>query len=302
MHSPLHALLDGGERLFWGYLLASAAIALLLSLHRGQRLTLARAKAYFWSADAQLDYRYFLFNWLIKALLIALFVVSAQSIALWTLDVLNAYAEPPFLPWRYRHIVLAYTLTLFVAGDLSRYWLHRLMHANRWLWQFHKVHHSAESLNPFTYYRLHPVENMLFALRHAMVVGAVTGGFVFCFGACLDLYPILGSNLFIVALFAFTSNLRHSHIRLGYGRWLEYLLVSPAQHQAHHDLRHMRRSFGSALALWDWLFGTLTLSRNVERTHRFGLGRNQRERYDSVTKLIVRPFQDIRTRMRRTVS
>jgi len=34
--------------------------------------------------------------------------------------------------------------------------------------------------------------------------------------------------------------------------------ISPAQHQVHHsvDAKHHHRNFGSALAIWDWMFGT----------------------------------------------
>ena len=51
------------------------------------------------------------------------------------------------------------------------------------------------------------------------------------------------------------------------------MLISPAQHQVHHsvDPRHHDRNYGEVLALWDWLFGTLYISRAGE-TIRFGLG------------------------------
>lgn len=299
INTPLELFLDGSERIFWGYLLASALIALVVCLRQPEVLSLTRLKAYLWSADAKLDYRYFLINWLIKTVLIVPVLVSGQTVALWTVHWLNTVADPLFLPWRYRTIVLTYTLALFVAGDLSRYGLHRWMHSNRWLWQFHQIHHSAEALNPLTFYRLHPLENVLFALRHAIVAGLITGLFIFCFGSRVDLYTVLGGNLFVVGLFAVTGNLRHSHIRLGYGRWLEYLLISPAQHQVHHQTRHMQRNFGSALALWDWLFGTLRLSRDVPNDRDFGLGAGKREHFNSVSKIITQPFINIYSSIRR---
>ncbi|MCB1752159.1 MAG: sterol desaturase family protein [Gammaproteobacteria bacterium] len=306
MVTPFDSLFDGRERIFWLYLLTSLSIALLLLLRPdtgGRRLlSLAGLKSYWWSADARLDYRYFLINWLIKTLLIAPLIVSAQSIALWTLNILGATAEPLFLQWYYRDIVFAYTLTLFLVGDFSRYWLHRAMHRCDWLWAFHKVHHSAEALNPLTFYRVHPLENLLFALRHALVAGAVTGVFIFCFGAQLDLYSIFGSNLFVVCLSAFTSNLRHSHVRLGYGRWLETLLISPAQHQVHHTPGHTRHNYGSVLALWDWLFGSLRRSHQVGPDQPFGLGEGQRLHYDGVRKLLTRPFFEIQANRRRVRS
>ncbi|AZG36417.1 sterol desaturase family protein [Shewanella psychromarinicola] len=297
--TPLNLFLNGSNRIFWGYLIASVLIASVWYIRKDRSISLSRLKAYWLNADSKLDYRYFLVNWVFKKLLILPVLLSGQTVALWTLDNLNAVAEPLFLPWYYRDIVLCYTLSLFVIGDFSRYWLHRWMHTNRWLWKFHQVHHSPESLNPLTFYRLHPVEIILFALRHAIVAGVITGIFIFCFGARVDLYTVLGGNVFVVILFSFTGNLRHSHIRLGYGRWLEHLLVSPAQHQTHHHPESMQKNLGSVLALWDLLFGTLKLSQDAPLNQKFGLGVGKRQNFDSVTKIIINPFFDIYTIIRR---
>ncbi len=37
------------------------------------------------------------------------------------------------------------------------------------------------------------------------------------------------------------------------------IFVSPAHHQVHHSAnpKHFNKNFGSCLALWDWMFGTL---------------------------------------------
>ena len=69
---------------------------------------------------------------------------------------------------------MLYTLVLFVAWDLSRFALHWALHRFETLWQFHQVHHSAEVLTPFTLYRSHPVESLLYGLRGVVVTGVVT--------------------------------------------------------------------------------------------------------------------------------
>ena len=106
--------------------------------------------------------------------------------------------------------MLAYTLTLFLSGDFTRYWLHRLMHSVPFLWEFHKVHHSAEVLTPITFYRVHPVENLLFGLRYSLSAGLVTGVFLYFFGAGLALLDVLGVNLFVYIAHVVGDNLRHS--------------------------------------------------------------------------------------------
>jgi len=297
--TPLALFLNGSDRIFWGYLIASALIATVWYLWQGRSISVSNLRAYWLNADAKLDYRYFLVNWLFKKLLIIPVLLSGQTVALWTLNYLNSVSEPLFLSWYYRDIILFYTLCLFVFGDFSRYWLHRFMHTNRWLWKFHQVHHSAESLNPLTFYRLHPVEILLLALRNALVAGVVTGVFIFCFGARIDIYTVLGGNLFVVALFSFTGNLRHSHIRLSYGRWIERLLVSPAQHQVHHQQESMTKNYGSVLALWDWLFGSLRLTKDAPLKGAFGLGAGKREKFDGIIKIIIQPFFDIYRSIRR---
>ena len=58
------------------------------------------------------------------------------------------------------------------------------------------------------------------------------------------------------------ANLRHSHIWISYGRVVERVLISPAQHQLHHsiDPRDGNANFGAVLAIWDWLGGSLRLA------------------------------------------
>ena len=67
------------------------------------------------------------------------------------------------------------------------------------------------------------------------------------------------------------SNLRHSHVGIRYWKWVEYIFISPGQHQLHHsiDLRHYDKNFGVALAIWDLMFGSLAFSEKKE--HKFGL-------------------------------
>ena len=54
------------------------------------------------------------------------------------------------------------TVTLFLAYELG-YWLnHYVPHRVPFLWEFHKVHHSATVLTPLTNFRVHPVYMCIF--------------------------------------------------------------------------------------------------------------------------------------------
>ena len=168
--------------------------------------------------------------------------------------------SPPDLPPLI--LTILYTLALFVVWDLSRYVLHRLMHASEFLWQFHQVHHSAEVLTPLTFHRAHPVESVLYGLRGVVTTGLLAGlAFWLYRGQAVEL-TFLGVHSLGFVMNAATGNLRHSHIWLGFGRRWEHWLLSPAQHQLHHsvDEEHYGRNLGTWLACWDRMGGSLILT------------------------------------------
>jgi len=275
---------DAHHRLYWLYLLSSALIAGAFAWRFRAYRALLFDKRIWWHPSARLDYAYFPLVSLIKVLAVAPLVLGANEIALATVHALHAafgYCAAP--AWDRDAVAALYTLSLFIAGDLSRYWLHRAMHAVPLLWRFHAVHHSAEVLNPLTFYRVHPVENLLFGVRYALTAGAVTGGFVYLFGARLGAVEIAGANLFVFIFALAGANLRHSHLPVRFGP-LERWVVSPYLHQIHHSPDGMRRNYGGALAVWDRLFGTLELRETAPL--RFGGGGAHR----SLGALLFKPF------------
>ena len=55
------------------------------------------------------------------------------------------------------------TVMLFLAYELGYWFNHWLSHKVPLLWEFHKVHHTAEVLTPLTNFRVHPVYTWIFA-------------------------------------------------------------------------------------------------------------------------------------------
>jgi len=163
---------------------------------------------------------------------------------------------------------------MFIGGDFGLYWSHRLFHALRPLWALHALHHAPPVLTPLTAFRFWPPEAFVhfaaFNLGSGLALGAV------CLIAGTGIAPTtwLGINVFLVAWYLAFSHLRHSPVPLAFPRALSRVLVSPHMHQAHHsdDSRHRNRNFGTALAVWDGMFGTLYLPSPGER-FRFGAGR-----------------------------
>ena len=60
-------------------------------------------------------------------------------------------------------------LLVFVVTDVIQYWLHRAFHTSA-LWSFHAIHHSAESVDWTTTFRVHPVNFLVYSAGVAMLV------------------------------------------------------------------------------------------------------------------------------------
>ncbi len=79
--------------------------------------------------------------------------------------------------------VTAVTIVLtFLAIELGYWTAHFAMHRIPALWEFHKVHHSAEVLTPLTEWRQHPLELMLFPVVIGATTAAVRAPMLHAFG------------------------------------------------------------------------------------------------------------------------
>lgn len=277
---------DSSQRLYWLYMASSLIIALLYAWHT-PKLRGYFSKEVLWHPSAQMDYLYFGVSALLKALVILPLLVGAGEVALWVIGALNAlFGHFSHAKWSYESVVALYTFTLFIVGDFTRYWLHRWLHSVPLLWRFHRLHHSADVLNPITFYRVHPVEHILFGLRHAISAGAVSGVFIYFFGAKVGVAEFLGANIFVFIFGVLGANLRHSHIPLRYGVF-ESFLVSPYMHQLHHTKEYGHKNFGGVLSIWDRIFGSWHVNRGDEALH-YGLGDGNP--HTTLSKMFIEPF------------
>ncbi|MEM6296278.1 MAG: TonB-dependent receptor [Myxococcota bacterium] len=249
---------DPSQRTYWMGLAAAGVVAFVLfAVRKSTRLRASQ----FWSASARVDYGLILVKPLVAAVFAVPLTLTAMGVAMAVLRLLRsefgsagAYADAAS-PLQ---IGLVYTVVLFVSWDLSRFALHWLMHRSDVLWQFHQVHHSAETMTPFTLYRVHPVESLLYRLRGIVVTGALTGLFAFLFGPRAVELELLGINAVGFVFSVVSGNLRHSHVWWSFGPRLERWFISPAQHQLHHapQAEHNRANYGTWLAIWDRIAGT----------------------------------------------
>ncbi len=277
-------------RVYWIYL-ASALLISLMYLYFNPKYSYALSKKVWWHESAKNDYRYFVVISFLKiAVLLPLMslIFSSKdislSIALFLEDGFG-YIEKTKSSKEF--VVLFYTLTLFVVGDFTRYWLHRFLHTVPVLWRLHQIHHSAEVLNPLTFYRVHPLENLLFGLRYALSVGVVSGVFIYFYGASIGIVEVAGANIVVFLSGVLGANLRHSHIPLKFGVF-EKIFVSPFMHQIHHSKEYSHKNFGGVLSVWDHMFGSYT-SVDTDECLEFGLKNNKV--HNSVLEMLVEPFR-----------
>ena len=263
---------DGSKRVYWLYMLSALLVALLFFWRKKSVFKEQFSKKVLLHDSAKLDYKYFVLVSVIKVIIIVPLLIGVNDVILWMVIFLqDTFGYVERIRVSKLSLLIGYTFVLFILNDFTRYWLHRLMHRIPFLWRFHRVHHSAEVLNPLTFYRIHPVENILFGLRYALTTGFVTSVFIYFFGAGIGLIEFFGVNALVFVFMLMGSNLRHSHIPLSYGNKVEKWLISPLQHQLHHSKQYTHRNFGSSLAIWDRWFGTLTLGKSKSKNLDFGL-------------------------------
>lgn len=149
------------------------------------------------------------------------------------------------------------TIVMFLAAELSEYIFHISEHKFPFLWEFHKVHHSAHHLNPLTAKRNHPVSLLIGGSARGFLTGLAAGVLVSVFAISTAealALSLVASKIFIIATL---DPLKHSHFPISLG-FFDRVLISPHMHQIHHSKKriHWDKNFGTNVSIFDWLFGT----------------------------------------------
>jgi sterol desaturase/sphingolipid hydroxylase (fatty acid hydroxylase superfamily) len=202
-------------------------------------------------------------------------------------------------PWLPTHhtaatplLLLAFTVTMFLAYDIAYYWYHWLQHHVLWMWHLHKVHHSAEVLVGVTKDRVHPIDYFMNHMWNAMTVGLMFAFWSFFMDDPVEL-TILGVNVYTLRNILMMDFVRHTHLGVSFG-WLNEWVICPHYHQLHHSTnpKHYNKNFGLALAIWDRMFGTFAVPEPNER-FQYGLSDNEHDEYQSMLRLYIVPILKI---------
>ncbi len=289
---------DPQKRVFLGYLASAFIVAILVQIYILKKsLRFAVLNVFSWriwaSRSARADYKVMILN---QAFMLGVAPQLLSKLAFTTIlfEALHIWFDGRVILWSSAPtwcIAIIFTLTLFVVDDFAKYYIHRLLHRVPILWYFHKVHHTAETLTPLTVYRTHPIEALIFGMRSVAVQSTIIASFLYFFGDKVELITLLGSSAILFLFNLVGSNLRHSHIWLSYGRLVEKIFISPAQHQIHHSIlpKHFDRNYGTILAVWDLLFGTLWTTTKHEPGLLFGI-RNKENTMHNLISLYIEPF------------
>lgn len=168
--------------------------------------------------------------------------------------------------------VYLYALLQLLYIDFTNFIAHLLEHKVPWIWYFHMTHHRATVLSPITKSRTHPVAYIVGYVNIAIL--QIPGLLMLSTAFNISRSSETKLTILIITyfIFSFIQHIRHTHIRINYGPYLSYLLISPHMHQVHHSRNpvHFNKNFGVIFAVWDVIFGSLYIPKSKER-YKFGI-------------------------------
>jgi sterol desaturase/sphingolipid hydroxylase (fatty acid hydroxylase superfamily) len=296
-----------GSRIYFLYLATSALFAFFvyLALRRARSPEATSFLGYLfpkriWShPSAWLDVRYFFFHGITGH-----FIATSGGVAV-TLGVFTLLTGQSVVPdadsgvqvltgWQGVSATIAFMVVAIVVSDFTAFYMHYLQHKIPLLWQFHKVHHSAEVMHPLSNFREHPIDNFAYSVTIGATYGVVLALMVHAFGYVPHSLTLLGVPVFMFLFNVTGYNLRHSHVWLRWpGRW-SVIFPSPAHHQVHHSCHpdHLDKNFAFMCPVWDVLFGCYVMPED-NRDVKFGVTEKDRgHELNSCVRMYALPFRD----------
>lgn len=184
--------------------------------------------------DWLLDLCYFFGQYLLWS---GLVLLALDHFSLW----LNGYISIHFRAIIAEQPIWLQAIEVLILSDFLIYWGHRLQHKIDFLWRFHKVHHSSESLDWLAAHREHPIDSIY-------TIGIINLP-ALVFGFDLDVLAAIVAFRGVWAIYI------HSNVRLSIGA-LKVFIGSPELHHWHHDKERDRGNYANISPLMDILFGT----------------------------------------------
>jgi sterol desaturase/sphingolipid hydroxylase (fatty acid hydroxylase superfamily) len=146
-------------------------------------------------------------------------------------------------PWPIEWSIWTQLVLALVVSEFFHYAVHRALHSFAPLWRLHAVHHSSQRLYWLNATRVHPFEGLIHIATGAtalVLLGVPTG--------VLTLHAVF---LGVARLF------QHANLDVRLGP-LNSIFSATEVHRFHHstDRADTDANYGTALLVWDWIFGT----------------------------------------------
>jgi len=192
------------------------------------------------------EWREDLFYYLVSSFMVQVLAFVSFAPAKW---VAAASALASVQQWVAALPFLVQLVALMFLTDLVQYWVHRAFHRVPWLWRFHAVHHSAQSMDWMAGARMHFLE--ILCLRTLTVIPMFALGF-----------SPTAVNAYILLVYLYSTFI---HANLS---WrlpvVDQLLVTPRFHHWHHGIEKeaIDVNFAIHFPLFDRLFGTYHLPKD----------------------------------------
>ena len=192
------------------------------------------------------EWREDLFYYLVSSLLVQVltFISMAPAIAI------LAHTHWDHLrTWVGSQWLILQIIEIMFLTDLVQYWLHRAFHRIPFLWGFHAVHHSAQTMDWMAGARMHFFE--IIVLRGCTVIP------MFIFG-----YSQGAMHAYILLVYL-QSTFVHANLGWQFDR-IGKFIVTPRFHHWHHgiDAQAIDVNFAIHFPLFDRLFGTYHLPKS----------------------------------------
>ena len=148
---------------------------------------------------------------------------------------------------------------LLSINDFFRYWYHRWMHENEFMWRWHAIHHSSERLYWFNGTRSHPIEGLVQGLLWGIPLAFIQA-------------PV--EIVFVTSLMGRTiGRFQHTNMDVLLGPF-DYIFSSPRNHRYHHskNIEEGNSNYGGDVIFWDILFGTFYMPKGERPSDEIGIG------------------------------
>lgn len=178
--------------------------------------------------------------------------------------------------------VVTSVVVFLLVFEFLQYWMHRLSHEGtgalgRFLWRIHLVHHLPDRVYVVMHGVFHPLNALITALliQSSLLVLGVSPQAAFAATLLVDLQTMIS----------------HFNVDVRAG-FFNYLFIGTELHRYHHSASlEEAKNYGTVIALWDLLFGTL-LYRPAEPPARLGLdGSGEYPTSQKLWPVLALPFQ-----------